>query len=67
MTTLGIVIGGALALTWVLLGFWAFLFVAVAIAIAIAMLIWGLVGRIVEGRLDVSAVADAFRGKRSSS
>ena len=65
MTTLGIVIGGALALTWVLLGFWAFLFVAVAIAIA--MLIWGLVGRIVEGRLDVSAVADAFRGKRSSS
>ena len=61
MTTLGIVIGGVLALTWVLLGLWAFLFVAVA------MLIGGLVGRVVEGRLDVSAVVDAFRGKRSSS
>lgn len=61
MTTLGIVIGGVLALTWVLLGFWAFVFVAVA------MLVGGLVGRVLDGRLDVSALADAFRGKRSSS
>ncbi|RJT87116.1 hypothetical protein D6T64_16840 [Cryobacterium melibiosiphilum] len=61
MTTLGIAVGGVLALTWALLGFWVFAFVAVA------MLIGGLIGRVVDGRLDVSALVDVFRGKRSSS
>jgi hypothetical protein len=60
-TVTGIGIGAVLALTWAALGFWAFLFVAVAMAVG------GLVGRILEGRLDLHALTDAFRGKRSSS
>lgn len=61
MTVLGIAIGGVLALTWAVLGFWVCAFVA------LFMLIGGLVGRVIDGRLDVSAIVDAFRGKRSSS
>lgn len=57
----GVVIGAVLALTWIVLGFWAFVFVAVA------MVIGTLVGRYLDGKLDVSAVAGALRGKRSSS
>ncbi|MFB2557388.1 DUF2273 domain-containing protein [Herbiconiux liangxiaofengii] len=57
----GIIVGAVLALTWVIVGFWAFLFVAVAMAIGAA------VGRVVDGELDVSRVVDAFRGKRTSS
>ncbi len=60
-TLIGAAAGTVLALTWVTLGFWAFLLVAVA------MLIGAAVGRIVDGRLDVRALADAFRGRRSSS
>ncbi|PVZ96393.1 hypothetical protein DDQ50_05935 [Amnibacterium flavum] len=60
-TRTGILIGAVAALTWVAFGFWAFVFVAVAMAIG------ALVGRIVEGKLDVSALVGAFRGKRSSS
>jgi uncharacterized membrane protein len=58
---MGAATGAVLALTWVVLGFWAFLLVA------IAMLIGSAVGRVAEGRLDVRALADAFRGRRSSS
>ncbi|MFD7023455.1 hypothetical protein [Promicromonospora sukumoe] len=50
-----------LALTWIAAGFWAFFFVGVA------MLVGAAVGRVVDGRLDVRALADAFRGGRSSS
>ncbi|MCT2226044.1 DUF2273 domain-containing protein, partial [Microbacterium paraoxydans] len=50
------VIGGAaatvLALTWIVWGFWAFLLVT------LAMLVGAVVGRIVDGRLDVRALAD---------
>ncbi|MEX1079138.1 MAG: hypothetical protein WED09_08535 [Homoserinimonas sp.] len=60
-TKFGIIVGAVLALTWIVLGFWAFALVAVA------MLAGGLVGRIVDGKLDVRGVADAVRGKRSSS
>jgi uncharacterized membrane protein len=60
-TRTGILIGAVLALTWIVLGFWAFFFVA------IAMLIGGLIGRVLEGKLDVGGVVNAFRGKRSSS
>ncbi|MCS5716382.1 DUF2273 domain-containing protein [Herbiconiux sp. CPCC 205716] len=60
-TRTGILIGAVLALTWVVIGFWAFLFVAIAMAIGAA------VGRVVSGDLDVSRVVDAFRGKRTSS
>ncbi|KQR23773.1 hypothetical protein ASF79_00445 [Agreia sp. Leaf335] len=60
-TRTGILIGAVLALTAVAFGFWAFFFVAVAMAIG------ALIGRIVDGKLDVSGLVDAFRGKRSSS
>lgn len=60
-TKTGILIGAVLAISWLGFGFWAFVFVAVAMAIG------ALVGRIMDGKLDVSNLVDAFRGKRSSS
>ncbi|MFZ4841894.1 MULTISPECIES: DUF2273 domain-containing protein [Mycetocola] len=57
----GAAIGAVLALTWIVLGFWAFVLVAVA------MLVGAGIGRIADGRLDVRALADVFRGRRSSS
>jgi uncharacterized membrane protein len=60
-TRTGIAVGAVLALTAIIFGFWAFVFVAVAMAIG------ALIGRIVDGKLDVSSLVDVFRGKRSSS
>lgn len=60
-TRTGILIGAVLALTWITFGFWAFLFVAFAIAIG------ALVGRIVDGKLNIGNLFDAVRGKRTSS
>ena len=60
-TVVGMAVGAVLALSWAALGFWAFLFVLVAMAIG------GGAGLILDGRLDVRTLADAFRGKRSSS
>jgi len=60
-TVIGAVAAGALVIVWIALGFWAFVLVAVA------ALIGAVVGRIFEGRVDVRALADAFRGRRSSS
>lgn len=60
-TRTGILIGAVLALAWIVLGFWAFFFVAIAMAIG------ALVGRVIDGKLDVTGLVDAFRGKRSSS
>ena len=60
-TVVGAAAGAVLALTWIALGFWAFVLVAVA------MLAGAAVGRIADGRLDVRALADAVRGRRSSS
>ncbi|MBF4459152.1 DUF2273 domain-containing protein [Pseudoclavibacter sp. VKM Ac-2867] len=61
LTRTGILIGAVLALTWIILGFWAFFFVA------IAMIIGGVVGRILEGKLDASALVDVIRGRNTSS
>ncbi|MGM1017884.1 MAG: DUF2273 domain-containing protein [Actinomycetota bacterium] len=59
------VIGGAaatvLVLTWIAFGFWAFVLVAAAMLLGVG------VARILDGRLDVRALAEAFRGRRSSS
>ncbi|MBT2484971.1 MULTISPECIES: DUF2273 domain-containing protein [unclassified Microbacterium] len=59
------VIGAAtavvLALTWIILGFWAF------VLVALAMLVGAAIGRIADGRLDMRALAEVFRGRRSSS
>ncbi|NQX14223.1 DUF2273 domain-containing protein [Microbacteriaceae bacterium VKM Ac-2855] len=60
-TRTGILIGAVLALTGVVFGFWALLFVALAMAIG------ALIGRIVDGKLDVSSLLGALSGKRSSS
>lgn len=60
-SVIGAAAAAALALTWVVLGFWAFLLVA------LAMLLGAIVGRIIDGRLDVRALAEVFRGRRSSS
>lgn len=60
-TRTGILVGAVLALTWIVIGFWAFVFVVVAMAIG------AMVGRALDGRLDVAALVGAFRGKRSSS
>lgn len=60
-TVVGMAVGAVLSLTWIALGFWAFVLVLVAMAIG------GVVGRVLDGKLDLHAVTDAFRGKRSSS
>ena len=60
-TSVGAAAGAVLALTWITLGFWAF------VLVGLAMVVGGLVGRIVDGRLDIKALVDVFRGQRSSS
>ena len=60
-TKTGILIGAVLALTWIVIGFWAFFFVAFAMAVG------AVVGRVMDGKLDPSSLVDVFRGKRSSS
>ncbi|MFB2600235.1 DUF2273 domain-containing protein [Herbiconiux sp. P17] len=60
-TRTGILVGAVLALTWIVLGFWPFFFVALAMAVG------ALIGRIVDGKISVAGLVDAFRGKRSSS
>jgi uncharacterized membrane protein len=59
-TVTGVLVGALLALAALAFGFWGFLLVAVFAAIG------GLVGAIVSGRLDVRAVIDAARGRRSA-
>jgi len=59
-TVTGVLVGAILALAALAFGFWGFLLVAVFAAIG------GLVGAIVSGRLDVRAVLDAARGRRSA-
>jgi uncharacterized membrane protein len=54
-------VGALLALTWITVGFWAFVIVLVAMAIGAG------IGRVLEGKLDLRTLTDAFRGKRSSS
>ena len=56
----GIAAGAALAFAILVFGFWGFL-----LAVVLG-LIGGVVGAIVAGRLDVRAVADAARGRRSA-
>ncbi|PZE27393.1 MULTISPECIES: hypothetical protein [unclassified Curtobacterium] len=60
-TRFGILVAATLAIVWIWAGFWPF------IGVAAAMAIGAVVGRITEGKLDVRALSDAVRGKRSSS
>ena len=60
-TQTGIAIGAVLVIVFATFNFgWMVL-------VAVAMLIGAVVGRIVEGKLDVSTLVDAVSGKRSSS
>ena len=60
-TKAGILFGAILVIVWMTLGFGAFILTLVA------MLAGGIIGRVVDGKLDVSGVVDAVRGKSSSS
>lgn len=60
-TRFGVIVAATLAIVWIWAGFWPF------IGVAAAMAIGALVGRILDGKLDVRSLADAVRGKRSSS
>ncbi|AZZ53649.1 MULTISPECIES: DUF2273 domain-containing protein [Rathayibacter] len=57
---LGLILGAVLAVTGLVFGFWALLWVALAMAVGYG------VGRVVEGKLDLSSLADTLRGRRSS-
>ncbi|MCI0158731.1 DUF2273 domain-containing protein [Leifsonia shinshuensis] len=58
---IGIIIGAVLALTWITLGFWAF------VLVAIAMILGAFIGRLVDKPIDLRNLFNVFRGKRSSS
>lgn len=60
-TQSGMAIAATLAIVWITLGFGYFILVALAIVIG------ALIGRYLEGRLDVSGIVSAVRGRRSSS
>ncbi|OMH23343.1 hypothetical protein BKD30_13485 [Tersicoccus phoenicis] len=60
-TVTGLAVGATLAIVVLAWGFWGFLLTAVF------MLVGAVAGRVAEGRLDLRAVADSLRGKRSSS
>jgi hypothetical protein len=60
-TVTGIAIAAALVLTWMTLGFGAF------ILLALAMAVGAIIGRIVAGDIEFAALLDIFKGKRSSS
>ncbi|WEO76373.1 DUF2273 domain-containing protein [Cryobacterium sp. SO2] len=59
-TVTGLAVGAVLAFAALTFGFWGFLLVAVFMAVGL------LVGRIVEGKLDVRGLANALSGKRTS-
>ena len=56
----GAAVGAVLAVTWIVLGFWPFVLVAVA------MLVGALVGRVLDGTLDLPALLGVLRGRRSA-
>ena len=57
---IGAIAGAVLAIVGLAFGFWGFLLVLVLAVVG------GLVGAIVSGRLNVSAVVDAAHGRRSA-
>lgn len=57
----GALIGGGLAIVWAAFGFWVF------VGVAAAALVGYLVAHILGGEVDLGRLADALRGRRSSS
>ncbi|WP_375386843.1 hypothetical protein [uncultured Amnibacterium sp.] len=60
-TQTGMAVAAVLAIVWIAFTFGAMVLVALAIVLG------ALVGRYLEGRLDVSGIVSAVRGRRSSS
>lgn len=60
-TLAGTAIGAILAVSAVAFGFWAMLLVALFMAVG------AVIGRSLDGRLNVRGAFDALRGKRTSS
>ena len=60
-TQTAMAVAALLAIVWIAFGFGPFVLVALAVAIG-----W-VVGRVLEGRLDVSEIAAAVRGRSRSS
>jgi len=59
-TITGIAVGAVLAFAALIFGFWGFVLVAVFMAVGL------LLGRIIEGKLDLRGLANALSGKRTS-
>lgn len=59
-STIGLIVGGVLAVVAVVLGFWQVLVVAVFMTVG-----WA-VGKTLDGELDVAALVDAVRGRSRS-
>lgn len=57
----GALIGGGLAVVWAAFGFWVFL------GVAAAALVGCQVARVIAGDVELTRLADALRGRRSSS
>lgn len=60
-TLAGIAIAATLAISALAFGFWAMLLVG------LFMVVGAVIGRSMDGRLDLRGVLDALRGKRTSS
>jgi uncharacterized membrane protein YqgA involved in biofilm formation len=60
-TQTGMAIAAVLATVWIAFNFGAMILVALAIVLG------ALIGRYIDGRLDVSGLVSAVRGRRSSS
>lgn len=60
-TTIGMTAGAVLAFAALIFGFWGFLLTFVLV------LCGAVVGRLIEGKLDLRGVLDALSGRRSSS
>lgn len=59
-TGTGMFAGAIIAVSLLQLGFWK------TVVVVLAMSIGALVARVLEGRLDLRALADVMRGRRSS-
>ncbi|TKV27294.1 DUF2273 domain-containing protein [Arthrobacter sp. NamB2] len=60
-TTTGMAAGAVLSFAALIFGFWGFLLTLVLV------LCGAVVGRVIEGKLDLRGVLDALSGRRSSS
>lgn len=60
-TQAGMAVGAVLAFAALLFGFWGFLLTALLMACG------AILGRVLEGKLDLRSVRDALAGRRSSS